>query len=184
MEHFLRFLSDANRVNLRFCGQGGQGVLLAALIYGKAAIFDGLNALQSQQYGPESRGTPVQANLSIGKGQFRYPQFKTIDVLYTLTADNYHKFQDKTLGIIVYNSTLCKDVEKDPEVVGIPATELAMTHFQKPIFANLILLGFMNRVMGDYVSQKSLEAAIEDTVKPAMVQKNIQAYQIGHDYTC
>lgn len=184
MENFIRYLNQASRVNFRFCGQGGQGVLLAAFLYGKAAIYDNLNALQSQQYGPESRGSPVMANLSIGKGQFRYPLFKSIDVLYTLTQDNYHKYQDKTSGIIVYNSSLCKDVEIDPEIVGIPATDLAKEHFQNSIYANIILLGFMNKSMGDYVSEKSILASITDSMKTKLVEKNIDAYRLGHDYIC
>jgi 2-oxoglutarate ferredoxin oxidoreductase subunit gamma len=184
MENFIRFLNQTSRINFRFCGQGGQGVLLAAYLYGKAAIFDNLNALQSQQYGPESRGSPVIANLSIGKGLFRYPLFKNIDVLYTLTPDNYHKYQDKTSGIIIYNSSLCKDVEVDPEVVGIPATDLAKEHFQNVIYANIILLGFMNKMMGNFISEKSILASIEDSLKPQLVKKNIEAYQLGNNYQC
>ena len=45
------------RYELRFSGSGGQGMILAGIIMAEAAaIYDGKQAVQSQSYGPESRG--------------------------------------------------------------------------------------------------------------------------------
>lgn len=41
---------------LRLSGSGGQGVITAAIIFAEAAVADGLEAVQSQSYGPEARG--------------------------------------------------------------------------------------------------------------------------------
>jgi 2-oxoglutarate ferredoxin oxidoreductase subunit gamma len=40
-----------------FSGSGGQGVITAAIVLAEAAVlYDKLNAVQSQVYGPEARG--------------------------------------------------------------------------------------------------------------------------------
>ena len=41
---------------LRLTGSGGQGLILAGIILAEAALYDGLNVVQSQSYGPEARG--------------------------------------------------------------------------------------------------------------------------------
>ncbi|MGE5284539.1 MAG: 2-oxoacid:ferredoxin oxidoreductase subunit gamma, partial [Actinomycetota bacterium] len=47
----------SERYEIRFSGSGGQGLILAGVIFAEAAtIFDGINAVQSQSYGPEARG--------------------------------------------------------------------------------------------------------------------------------
>ena len=46
-----------SRYEIRFSGSGGQGLILAGVIFAEAAtIFDTKNAVQSQSYGPEARG--------------------------------------------------------------------------------------------------------------------------------
>jgi len=48
---------------LRFTGFGGQGIILAGYITGKAAaIYADLYATLTQNYGPESRGGASSAN--------------------------------------------------------------------------------------------------------------------------
>ena len=46
------------RSEIRITGFGGQGIILAGYIVGKAAaVFDGKNATMVQAYGPEARGS-------------------------------------------------------------------------------------------------------------------------------
>ena len=49
------------RKELRFSGSGGQGVITAAIIFAEAAVAAGLEAAQSQSYGPEARGGASKA---------------------------------------------------------------------------------------------------------------------------
>ena len=45
------------RYEMRLSGEGGQGLVLAGKILAEAAaIYEGINATQSQSYGPEARG--------------------------------------------------------------------------------------------------------------------------------
>ena len=44
------------RTEIRICGFGGQGIILAGIILGKSAsLFDEKEAVQTQSYGPEAR---------------------------------------------------------------------------------------------------------------------------------
>ncbi len=45
------------RKDIRIAGFGGQGIILAGIVIGKAAaLHDGIHAVQTQSYGPEARG--------------------------------------------------------------------------------------------------------------------------------
>jgi len=44
------------RHEVRFSGFGGQGIILSAVILGRAAVmYDNKHAVQTQVYGPEAR---------------------------------------------------------------------------------------------------------------------------------
>ena len=50
------------RHEVRFSGFGGQGIILSAVILGRAAVmYDNKFAVQTQVYGPEARGGAVAA---------------------------------------------------------------------------------------------------------------------------
>lgn len=52
------------RKEIRFSGFGGQGIILAGVILGRAAsLYAGKEAVQTQSYGPEARGGPVNLKL-------------------------------------------------------------------------------------------------------------------------
>ncbi len=54
------------RYELRFSGSGGQGMILAGIVMAEAAaIYDDKVAVQSQSYGPESRGGASKAAVII-----------------------------------------------------------------------------------------------------------------------
>lgn len=45
------------RKEIRISGFGGQGIVLAGVVLGRAAaVYEGYNAVQTQSYGPEARG--------------------------------------------------------------------------------------------------------------------------------
>jgi len=53
------------RTEISISGFGGQGVILAGLLLGKAAINDNKYAVQTQSYGPESRGGAARSEVVI-----------------------------------------------------------------------------------------------------------------------
>jgi 2-oxoglutarate ferredoxin oxidoreductase subunit gamma len=62
------------RQEIRICGFGGQGVITAAVILGKAAaVYDDLIACQVQSYGPEARGGAAAPKSSLPTGRSATP---------------------------------------------------------------------------------------------------------------
>ena len=53
------------RKEIRICGFGGQGIILAGVILGEAATRAGFMAVQTQSYGPESRGGAARSEVVI-----------------------------------------------------------------------------------------------------------------------
>jgi len=57
-------------INVFFCGTGGQGVLTAAEILGKAALLSGYHVKKSEVHGMAQRGGSVESHLRFGKKVF------------------------------------------------------------------------------------------------------------------
>ncbi len=67
---------------IRFGGVGGQGMVLAGRLLGKAAaLFDGKEAVCTQTYGPEARGGASRADVVISDSPIDYPFVVEADVL-------------------------------------------------------------------------------------------------------
>jgi 2-oxoglutarate ferredoxin oxidoreductase subunit gamma len=60
----------SERYEIRVAGSGGQGVILAAVILGEAAVLhEGINAVQSQAYGPEARGGSSKSEVVVSRAK-------------------------------------------------------------------------------------------------------------------
>ena len=58
-----------DRYEVRLAGEGGQGMILAGVILAEAAaVHDGLNAVQTQSYGPEARGGASRSGEVLERG--------------------------------------------------------------------------------------------------------------------
>jgi len=70
---------------VRLGGFGGQGIVLAATLLGKAAsLYDGKEAVFTQAYGPEARGGASRADVIIADEPVDYPYVTEPDVLAVL----------------------------------------------------------------------------------------------------
>ena len=63
-------MTDTSKTEIRLAGFGGQGIVLAGHILGKAAsLYEKLNAVFTQSYGPEARGGACSADVIISGGR-------------------------------------------------------------------------------------------------------------------
>ena len=63
-----------SQTEIRITGFGGQGVILAGYIIGKAAsVHDDLDATMIQSYGPEARGSACSAQVVVSDDEVHYP---------------------------------------------------------------------------------------------------------------
>ena len=174
----------AERYEIRFCGSGGQGLILAGVIMAEAAaIYEGKNAIQSQSYGPEARGGASKAELIISDGPIDYPKAQSLDAVLALTqeaADKYHK-DIKAGGVLIVDS----DYVKNPppgnfRLVKAPFIQTATTKVGKALVANIVALGAMAGIT-KAVSREALEKAVLARVPPGTEDLNKRALQAGFD---
>ena len=82
----------SNRYEMRFAGSGGQGVILASVIIAEAAVISGINAVQSQAYGPEARGGVSKAEAILSKEYIWYSKVTRPAFLLALTQASLDKY--------------------------------------------------------------------------------------------
>jgi 2-oxoglutarate ferredoxin oxidoreductase subunit gamma len=135
----------AERYEIRFSGEGGQGIVLAGVILAEAAaIYDGRNATQTQVYGPESRGGTSKAEVIISDQEIDYPKTTAVDLLLALTqaAADRHAPDLKPSGILV------ADMDRVPKPPAgayalhhLPILRTAKETLGKAMVGNIVSLG-------------------------------------------
>ena len=174
---------EKNNIGIRICGIGGMGVILASIILGKAAIYDKKNAIQTQSYGAEQRGSKVRSDVIISeKESINYPIVDNPDILIALSQDAFNNISPylKEDGIIIINSDFVQIEKEINKLHQLPATTMAIKLKFKKV-ANIIMLGALIKATG-IVSKESIFKSISDTVPEKYVELNIQAFQQGFDY--
>jgi len=174
---------EKNDCNIRFCGIGGMGVILVSIILGKAAIYDKKNAIQTQSYGAEQRGSKVKSDVIISnKERINYPIIDNPDILIAFSQDAFEKYFPKTKkdGIILINSDLVHTNENINNLYKIPATTIAKEMKNERII-NLIMLGALIKKTA-IVSKESIIKSISDTVSETYRELNINAFQKGYEF--
>jgi len=86
----------ANRREVLIAGFGGQGIVLAGYVLGKAAaVYEGKEASLVQSYGPESRGGACKAEVVISDEQIDYPRASDPEVMVVMSQEAYHTYAAK-----------------------------------------------------------------------------------------
>ena len=71
---------------IRIAGFGGQGVILSAVVLGKAAsIYENGFATMTQNFGPEARGGACSAQLVISDSPVLYPYVTRPDIMVIMS---------------------------------------------------------------------------------------------------
>ena len=167
------------RKEIRICGFGGQGIVLAGVILGKAAsVFSDLHVVQTQSYGPEARGGASRSEVVLSDEPVGFPGVMEADVLVALSQPAFDKYTGdlKKDAIIVVDPDLVIDTG-DFDPIKISFTALAEDLGRK-IVANIIMLGALVRLT-DVVSEDALMQAVMETVPPRTIELNKKALQAG-----
>lgn len=136
---------NRTRLRLLFSGSGGQGVITASIILAEAAVlYEGLNAVQSQTYGPEARGGATRADVIISEREIRFPKVNQPNILVCLTQEAYNKFYAmiRPGGLLLTDTQFVTQVRKtDARQVGLGMYRAVMDEVGKPIVFNVCMLG-------------------------------------------
>jgi 2-oxoglutarate ferredoxin oxidoreductase subunit gamma len=171
------------RTAIQFCGFGGQGVILAALIFGSTAVTQqGYHAVQTQSFGSEARGGECQAELILSKEPIFSPTADKADILVAMSDLAFSRYvvRLKSNGTLIMDP----DMVAKPERTDLKLYEVKANHIGKELgFAmssNMVFLGALHRLSG-ILTDEQLFDGIRENVAERFAEVNIKAAQIGID---
>ncbi len=174
----------ANRLEIRVCGYGGQGVILAGFIIGQAAsVFEGKNAVFVQDYGPEARGGTCRADVVISSERVLYPYIETPSVLLAMSQqayDKYHPESDKDTLVIADEDLVKPEKTTKNRVLTVPAMRIA-EELGRAAVANIVMLGFATTAT-DIVSVEAMRKSVLASVPKGTIKLNTEAFERGYAY--
>jgi 2-oxoglutarate ferredoxin oxidoreductase subunit gamma len=170
------------RYRIVFSGSGGQGVVTASIILAEAAVlYEKLNAVQSQSYGPEARGGATRADVIVSDREIRFPKVNQPNVLICLTQEAYNRFANTTRpgGLLLTDSHFVKPARKvDARQVELGMYKEVMDQIGKPVVFNLCVLGAMLGLV-PIVKTDSIIKVIETKIPPDFLGMNRKALDLG-----
>ncbi len=164
-------------------GFGGQGVVLAGRIIGKAAaIGDKLESTLVQSYGPESRGGACSAQVTIADEEIFYPYISNPDVLVAMSQSGYEKYKDllRPEGILIVDQDLVRPDASAQNPYCVPCTRFA-EEMGLVMMANIIMVGFFTAVT-EAVSQEAARQTVLESVPKGTEKKNLGAFDKGWEF--
>ncbi len=179
-------LEGRERIEVKLGGFGGQGIILAGYVLGRAAsVHSGRNAVMSQSYGPESRGGACVAEIVIADGEIAYPRVLEPDVLVAMSQQAYDRYaagRPPGCLLIVDEDLVTLDgaLEDGRALLKAPATRLA-EELGRRIIANIVMLGFVCGATG-VLDIQMLRDALAASVPRGTESLNLQALDTGYEY--
>jgi 2-oxoglutarate ferredoxin oxidoreductase subunit gamma len=173
------------RIEIRFAGFGGQGIIKSGIITAAAAsIHAGKNAVQTQSYGPESRGGACKSEVVISEEEIDFPKVVEPDILVLMSQHAYIDYVDdiKAGGTVILDPDMIpreKD-SKNVKVFHVPATKIAEGLGRK-IVANIVMLGAFVAITG-VLNENAVREAVKDNVPRGTEELNLAAFQKGYEY--
>jgi len=170
------------RRRIIFSGSGGQGVITAAIIFAEAAvIYEGLNAVQSQSYGPEARGGASRSDVIISDTDIRFPKVIQPNLLVCLTQEAYDKFSCliRPDGLLLSDNHYVRQVGKvDARQVGLDMYRSVMEEIGRPIVFNICMLGAFVQLT-QLVKKESIMKVLKARIPSGTLELNRQALELG-----
>ena len=169
------------RMEVKFGGFGGQGIILMGNITAKAAaLYDNKHAIFTPSYGPEARGGAASSNVVIDTEEIDYPYVKDPDVLVVMSQEAYEKYACllKDNGILIVDVDLVNLKNGVGKIAKMPATRIA-EEMGKRIVANIVMLGFFTGAT-ELVSYEAIKRAVVESVPEKFRTLNQDALDNGY----
>ncbi len=167
-----------------FSGSGGQGIITSAIILAEAAtLYEGLNAVQSQSYGPEARGGSSRSDVIISDKDIHYPKVIEPNILVCLTQASYNQYASliRPGGILLTDKYFVKQEKKvDARLVELDMHREVMKKIGRPIVFNICMLGAFIAIT-KLVEETSIMKVLEKRIPRGFLDMNKNALDIGID---
>jgi 2-oxoglutarate ferredoxin oxidoreductase subunit gamma len=169
-------------IQVRLGGFGGQGIVLAGLLLGRAATFEGKFVAGFNSYGVQARGAACRSEVVISDDPIDFPRVTIPDIVAVMSQRAYDLFSRRvTKGVLIFYDSQFIVPRRQRGLVPVPATGMALQDLDDRRFANVILLAAIV-AKTEIVSRGALLRAIDESVTDRLLEPNKRAAQLGFSY--
>jgi 2-oxoglutarate ferredoxin oxidoreductase subunit gamma len=166
---------------IRLCGFGGQGVILAGVILGHAAIRDGRWVAGSSSYGAQARGGYARSDVVISDEPIVFPHVLKADILIAMSQQAYDRYiEDIAPGAVVLFEEQEVTIKSlgGVEQIGIPATLRAIEEIGQKQVANIVMVA-ATVAFTKAVSKEALLVGVKENVDERFLASNLKSVELG-----
>jgi 2-oxoglutarate ferredoxin oxidoreductase subunit gamma len=169
---------------IRVAGFGGQGVILSAMVIGKAySVFEGGFATLTQSFGPEARGGACSAQVITSDRAVLYPYVTRPDILVVMSQEAFTKFvpdlKEGGMLVIEENMVRVSGLRPGTRLFCCPAARIA-EELGKNMVLNIVMVGFFAAVT-KLLKPESLRKAVAESVPEHFKDLNLKAFDRGYE---
>jgi indolepyruvate ferredoxin oxidoreductase beta subunit len=191
------------KLDVVFCGVGGQGVVVLSDIFCEAALIDGFDVAKAEIHGMAQRGGSIVAHARMGekvqaplieRGKadvvLGFEMLETARVMPMLNANGTVVVNTKYIPPSVAVDCSAKSLNSE-QLLRIIQDRARIVHevdgigmalkLGNPLVVNTILLGALSALPENPVKKESYEKAIAGRFKQKYVKVNLQAFQVGRE---
>lgn len=165
-------------------GSGGQGVITAAILLAEAAVYhEGLEAVQTQSYGPEARGGSARADVIIASNPILFPKVLQPNVLVCLSQLAYDKYAwiVRPGGVIVLDPRfVTRRQNVNSRQVELELHAGALERFGSAAGINMCVLGALAGLT-EHVGVESLRRVVAARFDERFRERNLALLELGHE---
>jgi len=173
------------RIEVRFAGFGGQGIIKSGIIVAAAAsIHEDRNAVQTQSYGPESRGGACKSEVVISDDEIDFPKVVEPGVLVVMSQHAYNDYAEdvKAGGTVILDPDMIPREKslKGLKIYRVPATKMA-EELGRKIVANIVMIGAFVSIT-KLMNEEAVKESIKENIPKGTEELNLAAFEKGFEY--
>ncbi len=170
------------KIEIRFSGTGGQGLVLASIILAEALMRDGFNIITGESHGIEARGGASSAEIIACKKEIFDLSVILPDILVAISQQAYDKYGKKIKknSLVILDSSLIRSesIPDSENVHAFPFTRLVREELSTTLPTNICFLGALVGI-NKIVSMDSIRKAILNRVPKKSASINLKAFELG-----
>jgi len=173
---------EQEKVEIRFSGTGGQGLVLVSIILAEALMMDGFNIITGESHGIEARGGASSAEIIASRKDIFDLSVTLPDILVAISQQAYDKYGKKvkkdTLVILDSSQIRTGSIPDSEDVHAFPFTRLVREELGTTLPTNICFLGALVGI-SKIVNMDSIKKAILNRVPKSSGSINLKAFELG-----
>src|SRR6056297_1567465 len=175
-------LKKLEQLEIRFSGSGGQGLVLASIIFADILTASGYNVIQGESHGIEARGGASRGEVIASKEEITDLAVKTPDIFVALSQQSCNKYYAdvKEDALVILDSFLIEDI---PEINSknlylIPFTKEVKEELGTILPTNIAFIGAVAELT-DIADLEIYKKAIKVRIPKGTEEVNMKAFELG-----